>query len=460
MKKLLLLLLIAPVLGFGQSQYRLESHTETQMGNNRKFISDYDENGNLIYYVFKNFDEDSQTFINANKYNYIYDNNNLRIESSQSKWENESWVGVRKNELEYINGVPITNIQSAWEDGLWVYDLKYVYVYDTNVSDQRLSIERLRWSNDTWVENNKTEYEYDTNGNETIQKYFTYSENTQSYSLSHYYEKTYNENNEKIEEVVYANCLNSCYLSSKTEYYYDNGNLIKHSYYGWENGWVLKTEYEYEYDINGNRTRNLRSVVENGVLVPERLNLYQFDNYGNEILRDQTAYSTTTNTIRFTQIIEWEYDQNFLLSYSIDMDWLIGDYESYEYKTEYTTQSETETDLVRVGITSEYDSVSDEWNILTSEQFNSYYNYAKLSSLSTKTSQLNDITIYPNPTTSIVTLQGDKQYDIEVYTLQGKKVMALTGNTIDMSHLSSATYIVKALDKVQNEEMSYKVVKN
>jgi len=71
-----------------------------------------------------------------------------------------------------------------------------------------------------------------------------------------------------------------------------------------------------------------------------------------------------------------------------------------------------------------------------------------------------DIIIYPNPTTSIVTLQGDKQYDIEVYTLQGKKVMALTGNTIDMSHLSSATYIVKALDKTQNEEVSYKVVKN
>ena len=461
MKRLLLLLLIVPVLGFGQSQYRLESLTETRIGSNWKRIRDYDENGNLIYYLFKNFDEDSQTFINANEYNYIYDNNNLRIESSQSKWENESWVGVRKNELEYINGVPITNIQSAWENGSWVYDLKYVYVYDANVSDQRLSIERLRWSNDTWVENNKTEYEYDTNGNETIQKYFTYSENTQSYSLKHYYEKTYNENNEKIEEILHTNCSNSCSrVSSKREYYYDNGNLTKQSYYGWENGLVLMNEYEYEYDINGNRTRNLRSVVENGVLVPERLNLYQFDNYGNEILRDQTAYSTTTNTIRFTQIIEWEYDQNFLLSYSIDMDWLIGDYESYEYKTEYTTQSETETDLVRVGITSEYDSVSNEWNILTGEQFNSYYNYAKLSSLSTKTSQLNDITIYPNPTTSIVTLQGGKQYDIEVYNLQGKKVMALTGNTIDMSHLSSATYIVIALDKVENEEVSYKVVKN
>ena len=70
------------------------------------------------------------------------------------------------------------------------------------------------------------------------------------------------------------------------------------------------------------------------------------------------------------------------------------------------------------------------------------------------------ISIYPNPTTSIVTLQGDNEYDIEVYTLQAKKVMVLTGNTIDMSHLSSATYIVKALDKVENEEVSYKVVKN
>ena len=69
-------------------------------------------------------------------------------------------------------------------------------------------------------------------------------------------------------------------------------------------------------------------------------------------------------------------------------------------------------------------------------------------------------TIYPNPTSSLLALNSDKEYDIEVYDMAGNKVMALTGNTIDMSHLSSATYIVKALDKAQNEEVSYKVVKN
>jgi hypothetical protein len=74
--------------------------------------------------------------------------------------------------------------------------------------------------------------------------------------------------------------------------------------------------------------------------------------------------------------------------------------------------------------------------------------------------KFNSPTLYPNPTSSLLALNSDKEYDIEVYDMAGNKVMALTGNTIDMSHLSSATYIVKALDKLENEEVSYKVVKN
>ena len=74
--------------------------------------------------------------------------------------------------------------------------------------------------------------------------------------------------------------------------------------------------------------------------------------------------------------------------------------------------------------------------------------------------KFNRPTLYPNPTSSLLALNSDKEYDIEVYDMAGNKVMALTGNTIDMSHLSSATYIVKALDKVENEEVSYKVVMN
>jgi len=72
----------------------------------------------------------------------------------------------------------------------------------------------------------------------------------------------------------------------------------------------------------------------------------------------------------------------------------------------------------------------------------------------------NQIRLFPNPTTSKVALNSDKQYDIEVYDILGNKVMELTGNTIDMEHLSSATYIVNALDTETNERLSYKVIKN
>ncbi len=71
-----------------------------------------------------------------------------------------------------------------------------------------------------------------------------------------------------------------------------------------------------------------------------------------------------------------------------------------------------------------------------------------------------EISIFPNPVTSIVALNSDKQYDIEVYDIAGNKVMALSGNTINMAHLSTATYIVNAIDKETNEKLSYKVIKN
>lgn len=69
------------------------------------------------------------------------------------------------------------------------------------------------------------------------------------------------------------------------------------------------------------------------------------------------------------------------------------------------------------------------------------------------------IKLFPNPTTSEVALNSDKDYQIEVYDLLGNKVMELTGNTIDMKHLSSATYIVNALDLETQESLSYKIIK-
>ena len=70
------------------------------------------------------------------------------------------------------------------------------------------------------------------------------------------------------------------------------------------------------------------------------------------------------------------------------------------------------------------------------------------------------IKLFPNPTTSKIALNSNKDYKIEIFDMVGNKVMETSGNSIDMSVLSSAMYIVKAFDKATKETESYKVVKN
>lgn len=67
--------------------------------------------------------------------------------------------------------------------------------------------------------------------------------------------------------------------------------------------------------------------------------------------------------------------------------------------------------------------------------------------------------LFPNPTNSEVALNSEKLYEISVFDLLGNKVMELTGNSINMEHLSNATYIVNALDIATKENLTYKVIK-
>ena len=71
----------------------------------------------------------------------------------------------------------------------------------------------------------------------------------------------------------------------------------------------------------------------------------------------------------------------------------------------------------------------------------------------------NRVKLFPNPITSEVALNSEKNYKIEVFDILGNKIMELVGNSINMEHLSRATYIVNAVDVVSQESLSYKVIK-
>lgn len=72
----------------------------------------------------------------------------------------------------------------------------------------------------------------------------------------------------------------------------------------------------------------------------------------------------------------------------------------------------------------------------------------------------NRIELFPNPTNSKIALNYEKNYTIEIYDMQGQIVMKDKGNTVDLSNLSNAVYILKAYDNYEKTTTSYKVVKN
>jgi len=106
-------------------------------------------------------------------------------------------------------------------------------------------------------------------------------------------------------------------------------------------------------------------------------------------------------------------------------------------------------------------------NMYDSDCWNSTYTFvvfdleAQTTALNTNDIKLdNKMQLFPNPTNSRLSLNSEKDYNIEVFDLTGRKIMEVQGNNLDMSNLSKATYIVKAFDKASKETYSYKVIRN
>ena len=66
------------------------------------------------------------------------------------------------------------------------------------------------------------------------------------------------------------------------------------------------------------------------------------------------------------------------------------------------------------------------------------------STLNANIASLNEISIYPNPTSNITQIESSKYYKkFEVYSSLGKLVMSGNECTIDLSRLPSSIYYIK-----------------
>ena len=73
--------------------------------------------------------------------------------------------------------------------------------------------------------------------------------------------------------------------------------------------------------------------------------------------------------------------------------------------------------------------------------------------------QKENLILFPNPTDSKLTIDSNKIFKIEVYDLNGRKLIETKGNSIDFSNLSNAVYVVKLFNEVDTVVSTYKVIK-
>ncbi|GAA4270658.1 T9SS type A sorting domain-containing protein [Hyunsoonleella aestuarii] len=69
------------------------------------------------------------------------------------------------------------------------------------------------------------------------------------------------------------------------------------------------------------------------------------------------------------------------------------------------------------------------------------------------------IVIYPNPTTSVLKIDSNKNLSFELYSLFGQQILKTKNSTIEMSYLPKTVYLLKVTDEDSHFSKSYKIVK-
>ncbi|PRP67172.1 T9SS type A sorting domain-containing protein [Nonlabens agnitus] len=67
--------------------------------------------------------------------------------------------------------------------------------------------------------------------------------------------------------------------------------------------------------------------------------------------------------------------------------------------------------------------------------------------------------LYPNPTTSTLTLEYNSEVETEIYNLQGSSLFKTSEKKIDFSNLSSGVYLIKITDQQTQDSIYKKIIK-
>ncbi len=410
-------------------------YTENNYYNSSSISYTYDNNNYLLQYIYSNLDETTNQLVSFLKKDYSYDSNGNITLQKESLWDSENSVWINSTKKEYsfnTEGKQLLYSSYNWDEtaSLWIGEIKTERTFsDENNLTQKVI---YSWDYDTndWYLSYKYFYEYNEYNNLTIEQGYSYYEYADEWNISTnmIYEYTYDENGKVILYMSYSGEEKTPIEKNETIYNDDNSHIAYR--YSWDsnaNDWLNNSKTEYAYNNNGLMTLfcNYEWDEDTEQWDGEWKQIYEFDDNGNETLGSSYSWDDSINDWYGRIKTEFIFDTNENL---VEMDSYNWDYDAanwiYSYKLIY------------------------------------YYSEHVFSNISQ--TQETQISLYPNPTTSnlTVTFTEATTATLELYNLQGAKVLSKQVNSnapISLDDLEQGIYLYKL--NINGEIQSGKIVK-
>ncbi|MCF6269456.1 MAG: hypothetical protein L3J41_07090, partial [Melioribacteraceae bacterium] len=114
----------------------------------KKYTYTYDSNGNMISYLYENWD--GANWVNNKRYVYTYDSNGNMTSYFYESWYNTNWVNDRRYAYTYdSNGNMTLYLYERWNGVDWINGSRYTYTYNSN--GNMTSYLNEDWNGANWV---------------------------------------------------------------------------------------------------------------------------------------------------------------------------------------------------------------------------------------------------------------------------------------------------------------------
>jgi hypothetical protein len=295
-----------------------------------------------------------------------------------------------------------------------VNSYKDTYTYTNGKLTEIIS---KKWKNSQWINDSRNTFTYNSSNLFDTAIYYTW--NGLQWVVDSRDQLTYNSNNKMVKDLTEQWINNSEWVNLYTALltYNVNNKIITTKSDNWDASnsvWAESERIEYEFDANGNRTR------ETG-----------YSSYG---FKQEYTYDTSSQMSSFAHPFKDKTGLDYVFEDFPYVNKVLG-YNMYRYNS--TTSSYELTDR-------------------TTHNYNSAIN------LSTEQLEIADkkITVFPNPTTDFLNIQNTSNTAIDkviVTDLAGKTILQQNQNTtqVDVQNLAKGMYLLQVFSGDKKQQTKF-----